>query len=160
MTTQSAIAGDVGIGIAVMEEGDDRQRGGWSLYAETPWFFAQGFFFKRSFGPITEDTALVAPSQQVGIPMLRELSLVFGGAALRERTQIDYKAQKDQSFNTVETRYNFGLWTGLRYLFRTSRKLTITGSWETALFPAGIVPGLFLATGRKQLITLAIGKEI
>lgn len=147
----------VGVGLTLLEEGDDRMRRGLWTNIEKDDRYAKLYYSYRSFGPVEEETYLLALDQSYPLPYLRRVFFHVGGALLSEKTRIYYSdLAPSSSAQRSDTRYNIGLTTGLQMRFRLSRYYNLKVAWETALFPAGLFAGLFLASGRKQFISIGL----
>lgn len=140
-----------------MEEGDDRFRGGVNLHLGFNSYSARYFYFMRSFGPVEENTHLLALSQSFPIPGTKFLWGRLGFAPLLEMTKLKYSKNEDQTFNKNEAQFNLGFLLGIFAKFAESGPVTFQIAWESALYPAGLTGGILLATGRKQLISLNMG---
>lgn len=154
--SHQATAMEIGAGATAMEEGDDRMRPGTSLHLGfNPTTFARAFLLGRSFGPVKERTTAIEVMRR--FPMVAPyLNGAFGLSALQESTEVkgvDARAGKSQTF------YNAGGAFGIYLETPPSSTLSCSLGWESHLYPAGIA-GVFLATGRKQFISLTAGLAI
>ena len=60
-------------------------------------------------------------------------------------------------FNQTDQKFNLGLYLGVSWKNTFWKHWYVNVSCDSAIFPAGLVGGLLLATGRKQLISVAMG---
>jgi hypothetical protein len=144
-------------GLSLMEEGDDRLRGGVVLESGARTYEAKLFYFYRAFGPVEQNTLELAFDKTFPVPFLSNLYGAVGLALLRERSFIDY--QNPTLTNKEDVFYNVGLHTGVFWKFKSNGPLNFFITWQSSIFPAG-VGGIFLATGRKQFITFESGVDL
>ena len=88
------------------------------------------------------------------------LSGRIGIAPLLETTNLSFDTEADQAFNRDEHEWDFGVLFGVFWEYPSSSLVKLRLSWDAALYPAGINGGLFLATGRKNLLSLSVGLAI
>ena len=146
-------------GVALMEEGDDRWRRGVNLSLRVRDYRVKGFLFRREFGPVKEQSILISAVRFYKLPYLGAHALSVGAVALEEATLVRYDSFTERSYDKDERRRNFGLSTGLHWGFDSGKHIKYRFDWESALFPAGLFPGLLLATGRKQTLSFTLGYQ-
>ena len=147
---------EAGLGLIAMEEGDDRHHPGIFLRTSHDIYDGRLCYYSRRFGPVFQSVTLVAFAGSLPVPVLPWLTARAGVAVLRETTVITYKPIHD-GFNRSERHYNAGLVLGLRASGHIGSYFYFEGGWDSHLFPAGLIGGLFLATGRKQVIYFGSG---
>ncbi len=158
--SQPALAMHLQAGLALMDEGDDRIRGGLQVQAGMDPWVGRFYYFERSFGPVTQRTQLLALAYSIGFPGLPMLSVELGTAPLLESTTLAYSSAVDQGFARNENQFNLGFFCGVYWRYQDKGPLNFQISWDSALYPAGLTGGLFLATGRKEFLTFAIGVNL
>jgi hypothetical protein len=148
-------------GLSAAEEGDDRYRPALEIgLSPTPAWDFRGFYYGRSFGPITESTGIVAANKRFNPFNSTMLAAEIGLAILNESTAVVYKAPEDSPMNISESRWNVGVFTGLYLTFFSAGPLFANASWESAIVPAGVSGGIFLANGRKQFFGAQLGVRL
>jgi hypothetical protein len=150
---------ELGGGLSVVEEGDDRFRPALSLYGSNSFYFARAFYYGRSFGPVTENTILISVSRKMGLFRSKQFYAGLGFSLIQETTTVAYEASEDQGYNISDSKVNGGLFAGIYWQPLVGGNLTFNLGWESSLFPAGIGGGLFLSTGRKQNISSFVGMK-
>ena len=148
------------VGLAAMEEGDDRYRAGGALDLSWHAYSARGFYFEQNFGPVKRSTYLVEFTRSLVLPPIQMFAARVGLAPLLERTQLHYQASKDQAFNRNEYEWNVGLAFGIFWQFHDQGRLRFQVAWDSVIFPAGLNGGILLATARKNLLTLSAGMKL
>lgn len=152
----AAQAWESAFGLVMIEESDDRIRPGLLLHLGLKGLESQVFYYGRSFGPVQESTGILSLARSFPVPKMRDFFAATGLALLREDVRIDF-GESYQEFNRDEQGYNLGLFFGLRWVNHFWKKWFLQIAWSSAVFPAGLSGGLFLATGRKQLIFSSLG---
>jgi hypothetical protein len=77
---------------------------------------------------------------------------------MNERIELNFDKAEDADYNGDENNFNAGLAFGVAWsLPKTAAPLYMTVAWDSHLFPAGLNGLVFLSTGRKQTITIAMG---
>lgn len=140
-----------------MEEGDNRLRPGVLASISHGTWDGRVYYCARSYGPVLEQLTLLALTGSFSLPSVSWLSARYGLGLLEEHTSIHYSNTMDQGKSRAESRYNLGVALGLRASFIISGDVYVEGGWDSYLFPAGLSGGLFLATGRKEVIYLGSG---
>jgi len=146
-------------GLGALEEGDDRPRS--SIVAQVGWnkiYVGRLYFAQRKMGPVTDQTIILAGIRRWTMFKVPYLRADVGPVIMNESFQIDFASEGDQAFNRNEDNFNIGALVGLTFNLPSNR-LLFEFSWNSHLFPAGIA-GLFLASGRKQTLSLTLGVKI
>lgn len=151
-------------GISVVDEGDDRPRPAVHLQVGAKdRFQGRAYAWGRTFGPVAEQTILLAGGAEFGLPKLsKALSGVIGPALLWERTTIDPAESPDGAEDveggqatTRDDNGNLGLLLGVHY--RPSKgPFLIDFGWDSHIFLAGVA-GLLLTTARRQALSISFG---
>ncbi len=155
---QKALADqDVAIGLAAVEEGDDRQRPALQIYSTLGKDgYVTGTYYGRTFAQVEEKTYLVNLGVRSSIFNSNNFFACLGGAALLENTAVkpfgaEQRKQEDNA-------YNFGVTFAVQYE-QAWNKFFLRGAWESSLFLAGEA-GILLATGRKQALAVTAGMRL
>jgi len=145
-----------GAGLISLEEGDDRHRPGVMVSMGYGAWESRFFYVARSFGPVLERSSLLTVAGLYPLPVSRYVQALTGMAVLNESTDITYTIS-DANFDKSDSRYNVGLLLGLRATAELTKTVFFQLGWDAAIFPAGIAGGLFLSTGRKQILFTGMG---
>jgi len=148
----------LGLGLASVEEGDDRHRP--AVLAHMDLFenwFGRLYYYGREKGPVTERTAIVSVNYKLDV--FRQFQMHFmqaniGLSAMNEQTEIHFSGDSENS--TTENAGNFGFVFGALANIPIPDPLFMTFNWESHVFLAGQA-GIFLANGRKQAFSLITG---
>lgn len=147
------------MGLALVEEGDDRQRAGLSVHGELGDYGARVYYYGRTFGPVTERTIAVSLLQKENVFSSKAWSISYGLAGISESTILNFTEEADQAFNANESSENLGVHFGVGWEMQSKSNLSVGAFWDSLLFPAGAA-GILLATGRKQFLQLVVGYSI
>lgn len=154
----AVVAADYAMGLAALEEGDDRQRPALALQAGLGEFYSvNGYYWGRDFGPFRERSYLLGGLRKFSIFPKVGISGAFGVGLLYETLELNFgDAPQD---NDEEANFNLGgaIRFGWEHDFGPTFLLV---HWDSYVFPAGLNGGLFLSTGRKQLLKAGIGFRI
>ena len=121
--------------------------------------------YGRRFGPVTEQTVILSGGRPFDLFGGNAWQGVLGISVLLEKTTIEgstaadpenLDANLDASSSFVQESTNIGAVFGVRCRFFQWRSFAIAGAWESHLYPPGLNV-VYLATGRKQLLTLNAG---
>ncbi len=165
MISKPVFAFDGGLGLAVAEEGDDQFRPaallhlGWS-----PFYYSRVFYYGRTFGPITEQTYLASFSRRFGLFKSSGFEGAVGGCFLSETITMRSTDDSPNTSTTVtkasvderEQNYNVGMTFGVFWIPSGFAPFYLNVGWESHVFLAGSA-GLFLSTGRKQMVSVTTG---
>ncbi len=160
LLTQTLLCFNLEPGVALSEEGDDRLYKTIVLHIEHQEIASRTFLYGYKFGSARGITLLTSLAKAFPLLSYENLRFSIGGAFLSETTQLTYSKEEDRRFNKSETGYNLGFFTGIYWQSVSDSWLSYRFGWEMALFPAGIIGGLFLATGRKQFFSFSVGMKI
>jgi hypothetical protein len=140
--------------IAAVDESDDilKPAIGLKSYINGIGFSVWGW--GRDFGPVQQRSVLLTGGKYWTPFSFKSLMVGGGISALSETTRLTFKDARDE--NHEDTFYNAGGFFGLRYSYSFSGVI-VDASWESGIFPAGLAGGLFLATGRKQIVSIGMG---
>lgn len=106
-----------------------------------------------------EQTYLVSFSRRWGLFRSNAFQATLGMAAMNEKIALAFTGD-DAALNTDENNYNFGLAFGVSWaLPHKGVPFYMSASWDSHIFPAG-EGGIFLATGRKQAISVILGMAL
>lgn len=156
LVCREAYGVDLGAGFSSVEEGDDRLRPAAFLHCGfKDTYRARLYTYGRDFGPVSERTILLSATRSVTSFKNSFLQTAFGVAILSQQTDVKYTAESDASQNDSENNLNIGgvFSVGVKYPMNS---LYFSADWDSHVFPAGL-GGIFLSTGRKQTISLAMG---
>ena len=159
LSNSSSYAFTNGIGLSFMEENDNRFRPGMSADFDIKHFQGKFFYFARSFGPVFDQCAMISTSSKFALPMNKKIFASIGSVILQELTEIKYNDQTDKIFNQKDNKFNLGLFLGLNWSFEIWKDWHIGFSWDSAIFPAGIIGGILLSSGRKQVLSASMGYQ-
>jgi len=159
LAPKRAYAFELGGGFAAVDEGDDRMRPAATLdLSVNDLYGGRLYYYGRTYGPVREDTAVLSILRRWPVFGSKLLTASFGLALMDERTVLKFDNDTDQAKNQTENSYNGGFAFGVTFgLPKTSAPLYMALSWDAHVFPAGVNGGLFLATGRKQTISVILG---
>jgi hypothetical protein len=154
-----AFAFEAAAGFTAVEEGDDRIRPGAALHVGiNDAVTSRLYFYGRENGPVREETYLASVNRRWSLFKSDSVTANIGLAVMNERIKLDFDKAEDEAFNEDESNYNAGLAFGVAWsLPKTAGPLYMTVAWDSHLFPAGLNGLVFLSTGRKQTITVAMG---
>lgn len=148
---QLAAAPALGLGLAAIEETDERFR---------PAFWVEAIFGERwitkleSYGrrqaPVTQTSHLLSFSRQ--FPLFSTLLGSMGVALAYESTEVQREPDEERPKKSTNT--NLGLALGLGW--QSKSKVFVRAEWGSAIFPAGTA-GILLSTSRKQSLGLGVG---
>jgi hypothetical protein len=143
----------LGIGLAAVEEGDDRQRPAALVQGliDDDWGF-KVLYYGRVQEPVTQDTYLLTGTRRFELFGSKSWYGEWGLAILHETSRIT--RPRDSLLKTATHSSNLGLKFGLGWQLQS--KLILGFDWGTALFPAGW-GGILLSTSRKQNLSLVVG---
>jgi hypothetical protein len=152
-----AVPIEVGVGPAAVEEGDDRLRPAASLYASVmeAWV-GRLYFYGREYGPVREETYLVTAARKFPIFKSPFFFVTAGLTLMDERTVIAYDKDADKHANENDDQYNVGAALGMGVSVPKG-PLHLAATWESHVFPAGVEGGIFLSSGRKQMLAVTVG---
>jgi hypothetical protein len=155
-SAMGAAALELEAGFNATEEGDDRMRPGTTLHLGIdPTTFARAFLLGRTYGPVKEKTTALEIMRRFPVSGAY-LNGAFGLSFVQEQTEI---AKVDDREGLSQTYYNAGAAFGMYLELPPNSTFRCGLGWEAHLYPAGIA-GIFLATGRKQFISLTAGLAI
>lgn len=140
--------------IAAIDESDDILKPGIGLKSYFNGFGGSIWGWGRDYGPVQQRSMLLTLGKYWSPFSFKSLTFGCGISLLSETTRLVFKDAQDE--NHQDTFYNGGGFLGVRYSYSLS-KVVIDASWESGVFPAGISGGLFLATGRKQIVSIGVG---
>ncbi len=148
---------DIASGVSIIEEGDDRPKVGGLLHVGiSEAYRARLHFYGRDIGPVKERTFLLSGIRHMTPFKSPNFRVALGAAVMNERITINYPT--DSAANISEDNVNIGGVFGLGWLI-SKGPLYFSVDWDAHVFPAGAA-GIFLATGRKQTISMAMGVSL
>jgi hypothetical protein len=153
---KEASALDFAAGFSAIEEGDDRLRPGALVHVGVnDAYRGRLHVYGRDYGPVTERSYLVSGVRSFTPFKSQMLRAAFGVAILSEQTTVKYSSDAVQDQNSSDNNLNLGgiFSIGLKF---PSGPLYFSADWDSHVFPAG-VGGIFLSSGRKQTISVAMG---
>ncbi len=158
---KKSMAYDLGLGLASVEEGDDRHRPAvMGHYGFLEKYFVHGYYFGRQKGPVTERSLILSANRYINIFGQfgwEFLKGSFGVTYLYEYIEIKFAG--DSKNSSTENAFNFGLNLGLHGFVPLSGPFFVGGTWESSLFLAGEA-GILMTTGRKQSIAVFGGMHL
>jgi len=156
-----AFAAEYGIGYGAIDQGDDRLEPAANVHAGLGNYVVNLYYYGREFGPIRQDTYLLGVAHRWPIFGGSGLSAHFGISLLDERIRIKYLAAQYKANNSVEDNFNVGVNFGVAWAFLPKGIAPIWAqiAWDSHIYPAGLEGGILLSSGRKQVISLAVGVE-
>lgn len=156
-----AIASDVGVGIAAMDDMSNNAepaavvRVGWSKN-----LLSRYYYWGRTFGPVTERHHLVTLAGVQEVPSLSFMNVHFGGQFLAQETVLYENAESKAMSNAPspirERSYNMGGLVGLGAHTNFGPVLCEL-YWDSHIFMVGSSAIIFLASARKQTVGLTVG---
>jgi hypothetical protein len=90
--------------------------------------------------------------------MIDGLYASVGAAILADQTSVDYGDATEG--NDSSTEFNVGAVFLLEYRYPLAGGLVTHINWQSHVFPAGLQGGIFLSSGRRQTLTLALDYDI
>jgi hypothetical protein len=145
-------------GFSAVEQGDDHMRPAAMLHLGiTPFYSARAYLWGRDFGPVKERTTLLSFNRRVPVFKSNAVVASFGLALMDEMIALEFEDEADSAYNTTEHNYKAGMAIGLSWSLIDTGPLYATVSWDSHLFPAGANGAVFLVTGRKQAVSVAMG---
>lgn len=163
LTPSRALALELGIGTATVEEGDDRLRPAALIHAGfTPEIAGRAYVYGRNYGPVRETTIITTVARRWSLFKSNTLTAACGLALMDEQTKLSFSDPADKAANDkTENSYNAGLTYGIAWsLPKGSGPFYFSASWDSAIFPAGLQGMIFLSTGRKQTLSIIMGATI
>lgn len=156
-----ARAFELAAGLAAVEEGDDRLRPAAVLHLGiNPQYAGRAYYYGRTYGPVTEATAVVAAVRRWGLFKSNTLTASCGLALMDEKTTLKFDDAADAAVHDkVDDQYNAGLAFGIAWTPLAAAKgpFYVSASWDSALFAAGLDGMILLSTGRKETLSLIMG---
>ena len=158
MLASASQAFELGLGIGFLESGDDR----WQPAGRLEFIADKGIrgdltAHQMIFGPITQTTVIVSGGKEFKVFWPEHLRASVGGVYLQEITELEFGAGVDPAMDRHEVQHNLGAQFGLHLRNNFKGPVTFGFSWQSHVFLAGPAAGLFLATGRKQVLTFSGG---
>ncbi len=144
------------VALGALEEGDERYRpewiGRWTLNTR---FQNELHIYGRTQGRVRQSTLMLTSTYNYPILGSKWIMARLGGAMTRDETVI--RGADADTPTRSHSAYNFGAYLGLG--IQGGSKWTYSFDWNNAQFLAGSA-GIFLATARKQSISLGLGWRI
>jgi len=140
-----------------VDESDDNLKPVIGLKSVLGAYSASLWYWGRKFGPVRESSFLVTGSKYFHPFRWKPVRTEVGLAGLSETTSLTYTELKNE--NASETFLNLGVYFGVSSSMQMGL-VDLSVSWQSALFPAGLSGGIFLATGRKQVLSLSAGVDL
>lgn len=147
-------------GLGLLDEGDDRHRFGLVAHSEFKNYGARIGYFNRSFGPVFEDLFLLSLFKSFDIYKDYNLIGRLGLATQFKVLKLRYKTEADKSFDDKEERFNAGAMFGASWQIINKKYLYCELSWDSLLYPAGVVGGILFSTGVHNIIGLSLGVKL
>lgn len=148
---------DIALGLAAVEEGDDRQRPALQLYSSLGKDgYVTGTYYGRKFAQVEEKTYLVNLGVRSSLFNSNQFYACVGGSALLEQTLV--KPFGTDLHKDDDNAYNFGVTFGVQYE-QAWQGFFFRGAWESSLYLAGEA-GILLATARKQAVSITAGTRL
>lgn len=149
-----AIQPALGLGVALVEEGDDRFRPALSIEALlSPAALLKTTLYGRNHPAFTERSVLFSAAWKLELEAFSWMSthLMLGGSLLYEQLTFRGDTAEWNRANSVggDTQWNLGVYSGLQLSYAWSERWAVSASWESHLYPAGL-SSLFLVFARKQ----------
>lgn len=163
MIACQAVAYELAAGFALVEEGDDRVRPGLAVHAAlNDMYLARGYYYGREFGPVREETYIIAAGRRFGIFKNNFFIANVGACVMNERITLKFDAgdatPSGVGQNRGEDNYNIGGVFGVALTLPKGLSPIYTSlTWDSHIFPAGLNGGMFLSSGRKQTIAIQLG---
>lgn len=156
-----ALAAEFGIGYGAVDQGDDRLEPAASVHAGLGNYVVNLYYYGREFGPIRQDTYLIGVAHMWPIFGGSGLSAHFGVSLMDERIRIKYIDSLYTANNNAENNFNVGINFGVAWTFlpKGIAPLWAQVAWDSHIYAAGLEGGILLSSGRKQVISLAVGVE-
>ena len=84
----------------------------------------------------------------------------FGLATQFKSLKLRYNSEADKVFDDKEGRFNAGAMFGASWQIINKKYLYCELSWDSLLYPAGLIGGLLLSTGVHNIIGLSLGVNL
>jgi hypothetical protein len=163
---------DLGVGFAAVEAGDDRTRPAAALHVGVGEFWVgRAYWYGQEYGPVREETTIVSVARQWGLFRSDSLVASFGVTLMDDRTTLDFdEGDDDGSGNAADDSApddvredNLNVGAAFAVAWRLPPKLSgplfVEAAWDSHVFPAGSA-AIFLASGRRQALSLTIGVSL
>ncbi len=158
LVASTAAAVEAGAGLALVEQGDDRTSPGAVLHVGLNKDWAGRFYYYgETFGPVRQDTFILSGYRRWPLFKTNFLTANLGAVVMDEKTALTFDGAAS-SENETENNFNAGMTFGISAAWPKG-PVYAAASWESHIFPAGLLGGLTLSSGRKQFLSLAVGVE-
>ena len=148
---QGVLGFALGTSLSAVEEGDDRLRPAVSLTAAfSDDLVGKAHFFGKDFGQVTERTALLSLGYRFPVLGLSLVRATIGGVVMSEAVSVSGEG------GTSDSSTNIGVLFGLSFGPPARKGMFLECAWDSHVFLAGLA-GLFLTTGRKQMLSFGVG---
>lgn len=149
-----AVAGELALGLAGIDEGDDRYRPAAAFQLGIgDHFVGRLYSYGRKLGPYTERTFVSGLNYRF-LAFGKNTWGTVGGSTLLEETRYEPKEESELKGRS-KRQYNVGTTFGLSYRVPI-RKFYLAFNWDAHLYLAGSA-GIFLSTGRKHMLGMTTG---
>lgn len=157
-----AQAFELGLGYGAVEQGDDRLEPAVDVHAAIDSYVLNIYYYGREFGPVRQDNVIVGAAYRWPIYGSSGLSANLGVSLIEEHIRIKYSDTAYAQNNNVEDNFNVGVNFGVAWAFMPKFLSPFWGqvAWDSHIYAAGVEGGILLSSGRKQVITLAVGVEL
>lgn len=146
----------------MVEQGDDRPRPAAAVHLGINEANAgKIFYYGREQGPVREETTIVSGLHRFSLFGSKSVSAAVGAAIMDEKIALKFPDPADADMNNSEDNWNVGMAFGVSWsLPPAAGPLYFSVSWDSHLFPAGLNGLLFLATGRKETVSILMGLQL
>lgn len=150
------------VGAGIVEQGDDRlEPAAAAILAVSESLALTAEAWGRSYGPVTQSTIMGSAVRSFAVGKSGLLSAHLGGTLMDEATTIKYSNPAYSGLNERKDAINLGANFGVSLnLPKSLSPLHGELSWDSHVFAAGGQGGLFLASGRKQVIAVLVGMHL
>lgn len=159
LLSYSAIAdkATISLGLAALNEGDDRYRGGFAISSEYQRWGGSLAIFLRDFGPVRDETYLLGTLRNFALSKKYKVDGRFGLGVQYRILTLKYPQLEHKALNRRKGRFNAGPLVGMRWRFAGRSGLAFELSWDSVFYPAGLTGGILLATGVHHVVGAALG---
>ena len=166
-TPQALEATDFSAKMAALGQGDDRFFPAFAAGFGYESLNGQLLYSRIAFKPVELSTYLLTITYRRALSKFKNLSIDTGFALLLESARINpsgfaptVPTTNKSDAGKTDTEGNLGGVFALTYRRSLGARLYLEGSWQNSLFGAGLEGMILLVTGRKQVISLALGADL
>lgn len=147
----SARAWQLGVGLGLSEQGDERVSSTLQMNAQwkqTVRMSISGFGYRQD--PVLQRLLILSVAKPFAILKSKNLIASLGMGGVIKQTKID---QTQDSINDIG--FNLGIHVGILYRLELTKAWRLVGGWEQLLMPVGF-SSIFLTSARFQSLTAGV----